>query len=535
MGRTTKIIAGLLSAIVLVTSAVALVVGPKRIDFYLTHGDEVVPAMKNLAGDVLRSLEPKPAKPAATQKVVILLPPPSPPPPALPATPTETRTPAAVASTVTAPPMENGDKGTRSPGGKTPVDDGNLMAKADDMGSDDLDISQARGPAAATGTGATMTDIGTSGKSSETAEAAATPATTADEATPPAKTPVAEKDAPQTAEAPTASGSRALPPEPSREETSTIAAAGPASPQRPDMKAGDTATASAGDADYLVVTSTTNLRAEPNTASRVLARLQPKKRLKLLKAKPRLGYYNVEDAAGVGWVWGNNVRTASAGDEAPPSPAVAETPGPTTDKAEAPAPETTKPPAPAAAKPPTTAGDDLAVAAGPGDSSVPAKSADGKGSTGAAGDMPTEAAASTPASPPAKDVPAEKAGTQVARLPPDDPGAEGDTGVVLPLTPDPGSREAKILRTAEKGDAIAQYELGFLYYKGKGVRQNFAAAAKWIRRAADQDHINAQHNLGFMYYKGMGVSQNFTTAATWFQRAADKGHVSSSYNLGYLF
>jgi hypothetical protein len=432
--------------------------------------------------------------------------------------------------------MGDGDKGTRSPGEKAPADDGSLMAKAGDAKAGNLDIAQARGPAVATGTE-------TPAAPTETTEAATTPATIADRATPPLETPAAakdpehsEKDVLQTAEAPAAAGSRAPPPEPSPETTSTMATTGPAPSQRSDMEPGEKATAPADGAAYLVVTSTTNLRAEPNTASPVLAQLKPKKRLKLLNAKPRLGYYNVEDAAGTGWVWGNNVRTASAGDEAPPSPTVAETPVETPTKTRAPAPESTKTEPPAsAAKPPAKANGDLTVAAGPRDTSAPAKSSGEDGQARTAGSIPTEAAASTPKSSPTGDTPAEQTDPQVAGLPPDSPRVEGDTGAVLPLIPDPGSTEAKILRTAEQGDAAAQYALGFLYYKGEGVRRDYGAAAKWIRKAAEQDHINAQHNLGFMYYKGMGVSQNFTTAATWFERAAEKGHVSSSYNLGYLF
>jgi uncharacterized protein len=39
---------------------------------------------------------------------------------------------------------------------------------------------------------------------------------------------------------------------------------------------------------------------------------------------------------------------------------------------------------------------------------------------------------------------------------------------------------------AENGDAIAQYYLGDLYDKGRGVPQDYAEATKWYRRSAEQ-------------------------------------------------
>ena len=39
---------------------------------------------------------------------------------------------------------------------------------------------------------------------------------------------------------------------------------------------------------------------------------------------------------------------------------------------------------------------------------------------------------------------------------------------------------------ADKGNAEAQYNLGFMYDKGQGVPQEYAVAVKWYRLAADQ-------------------------------------------------
>lgn len=65
---------------------------------------------------------------------------------------------------------------------------------------------------------------------------------------------------------------------------------------------------------------------------------------------------------------------------------------------------------------------------------------------------------------------------------------------------------AKLLKPmAANGDAKAQYNLGVLYLKGKGVPQNDKEAAILFRRAADKGNTDAQCNLGALYLSGKGV------------------------------
>ena len=57
-----------------------------------------------------------------------------------------------------------------------------------------------------------------------------------------------------------------------------------------------------------------------------------------------------------------------------------------------------------------------------------------------------------------------------------------------------------VQKSAEQGDAEAQYRLGWMYYKGEGVAQSFETARKWHEQAATQGNAEAQYNLGLMYY-----------------------------------
>ncbi len=51
------------------------------------------------------------------------------------------------------------------------------------------------------------------------------------------------------------------------------------------------------------------------------------------------------------------------------------------------------------------------------------------------------------------------------------------------------------VRSANEGDAWAQYSLGNCYYNGMGVRQNYEEAIKWYSKAADQGLAAAQDRL----------------------------------------
>ena len=62
-----------------------------------------------------------------------------------------------------------------------------------------------------------------------------------------------------------------------------------------------------------------------------------------------------------------------------------------------------------------------------------------------------------------------------------------------------------------------------MYEEGQGVRQDYAQAEQWYRKAAEQGNAGAQFNLGLMYAKGEGVRQNYKIAKEWFGKACDNG------------
>jgi len=126
-------------------------------------------------------------------------------------------------------------------------------------------------------------------------------------------------------------------------------------------------------------------------------------------------------------------------------------------------------------------------------------------------------------------------------------------------------------RAAKKGNADAQCRIGYAYYFGKGVENDYAKAAEWFAKAAEQGLTDAQLFLGTCYKNGLGVGKslekafelyskaaedqreakfwlgwyfwkgvggveaNAETAFEWFVKAAEDGHARSMNNVGWFY
>lgn len=83
------------------------------------------------------------------------------------------------------------------------------------------------------------------------------------------------------------------------------------------------------------------------------------------------------------------------------------------------------------------------------------------------------------------------------------------------------------LLPAQQGDPQAQLFVGYLYETGQGVRQDYAEAVRWYRKAAEQGNTIAQAQLGNMYRLGKGVSQSYVMAYMWFDISARSGNANA--------
>jgi hypothetical protein len=87
----------------------------------------------------------------------------------------------------------------------------------------------------------------------------------------------------------------------------------------------------------------------------------------------------------------------------------------------------------------------------------------------------------------------------------------------------------------ERGDAVAQFKAGLIYYKGQGIPRDYPEALNWFRKAARQGYLPAQYNAGYMYEKGEGAPQDYEKAKDYYLQAAKQGNRQAQYNLGNLY
>lgn len=109
---------------------------------------------------------------------------------------------------------------------------------------------------------------------------------------------------------------------------------------------------------------------------------------------------------------------------------------------------------------------------------------------------------------------------------------------------------ALFTQSADNGLAIAQYNLGVMYFIGEGVPQDYERSFHYTRMAAEQGHVNAMVNLGALYYNQLGVqpdwmsvwplslinrNRHFREAAQWYELAAEYDHGEAQFYLASMF
>jgi len=87
-------------------------------------------------------------------------------------------------------------------------------------------------------------------------------------------------------------------------------------------------------------------------------------------------------------------------------------------------------------------------------------------------------------------------------------------------TPEPYSEE--LVKKAEAGDAVAQYDLGLCYSEGLVVAKDKKEALKWYTKSAEQGYSWAQSDLGTRYTLGLGVAKDEKEALKWYKKVAEQ-------------
>jgi len=91
------------------------------------------------------------------------------------------------------------------------------------------------------------------------------------------------------------------------------------------------------------------------------------------------------------------------------------------------------------------------------------------------------------------------------------------------------------LALAEKNDSHAQYEVGIMYLRGRGVTVDQGEAAGWLRKSAEQGYDKAQYKLGMLYFRGKGVRKDYDRAHAWLEKSALQDHHPAQFQLGEMY
>ncbi|MCL2098641.1 MAG: T9SS type A sorting domain-containing protein [Bacteroidales bacterium] len=85
-----------------------------------------------------------------------------------------------------------------------------------------------------------------------------------------------------------------------------------------------------------------------------------------------------------------------------------------------------------------------------------------------------------------------------------------------------------LAKSAECGSPDGYYALGYAYYQGLGVAQDYQKAIEYFEAATAAGHLKSSYMLGFCYLNGYGAERNAGKGAALIRSAADKGHRHSA-------
>ena len=98
-------------------------------------------------------------------------------------------------------------------------------------------------------------------------------------------------------------------------------------------------------------------------------------------------------------------------------------------------------------------------------------------------------------------------------------------------------------KQAGAGDPVAQNVLGMAYKYGEVITQNPALSLQWFLKSAQQGDADAQFNLGRIYGKATGsvyakqraAPRDDGIAADWYRKAAKQNYAPAQFNLAEMY
>lgn len=107
--------------------------------------------------------------------------------------------------------------------------------------------------------------------------------------------------------------------------------------------------------------------------------------------------------------------------------------------------------------------------------------------------------------------------------------------ILVPIIASSHNTFKEYIKAAKKGNADAQWMIGYLYSKGEDVEKDEKKAVYWWRKAAEQGHAQSQLNLGRAYAVGKGVTMDPSQAVYWYRKSADQGNETALFVLALFY
>lgn len=84
-------------------------------------------------------------------------------------------------------------------------------------------------------------------------------------------------------------------------------------------------------------------------------------------------------------------------------------------------------------------------------------------------------------------------------------------------------------------DYKAMFSLGYIYYSGDRVKENYDLAMLYFKMSAQYNYARAQYYIGLMYYEGKGENCDYQKSLYWYRLASDNGDLGATYKLALMY
>jgi TPR repeat protein len=88
-------------------------------------------------------------------------------------------------------------------------------------------------------------------------------------------------------------------------------------------------------------------------------------------------------------------------------------------------------------------------------------------------------------------------------------------------------------KSARNGNSNAMCQIGYLYHKGQGVPRDYKMAMEWYSKSSENSH--SQNNIGIIYKRGQGVPKDMFAAMKWYTKAAKQDNTMAQHNLAFNY